>query len=192
MNVRVSATKASDVSLKTRLIEPAKHLVEFFAQNEPNHRHGKLPKLHWLAEDMTENLCRLGIGQLASRNLQLQSDELFGTLKSQSRDGADILRSDGLVRFVGADGIHQLPFQDSDFNLIDVVVLHERSGPEYCGWQAELANMLLDLPLALPMIDARVPLRPAHGTVDEVFHTSFPGGLHQVLALATSRFAPTD
>jgi hypothetical protein len=49
MHLGVPAAKASDVSLKARLIEPAKHLVELLAKNEPNHRHGKLPKLHWLA-----------------------------------------------------------------------------------------------------------------------------------------------
>jgi hypothetical protein len=32
------------------------------------------------------------------------------------------------------------------------------------------------------MIDARVPLCPAHGTVDEVFHSGFLGCLRQVLA----------
>src|SRR6516164_2807964 len=188
MHLGVPATKATDVSLKARRIEPAKHLVELFAQNEPNHWHGKFPKLHWLAKDTTENLRSLGVGQLASCNLQFQSDEAFGALKSQGRKGPDILRGDGLVRFVGPDRVHQLPFQDSDFNLVDVVVLHKSSRPEYCGWQAELANMLLNLPLALPMIDARVPLCPTHGTVDEVFHTGFLGGLRQVLALVDFTF----
>src|SRR5262245_47890032 len=183
MNLGVSATKAGDVSLKARFIEPAEHLVELFAQEKAHHRQRKLLEFHRLAQNPTEDLGGLGIGQLASCNLQLQSDELFGALKSQGRESPDILRSDGLVRFVGANGIHQLPFQDSDFNLIDVVVLHESSRPEYCGWQAELAYMLLNLPLALPMIDARVPLCPTHGTVDEVFHTGFLGCLRQVFAL---------
>jgi hypothetical protein len=49
MHLGVTEAKASDVSLKARLIEPAKHLVELLAKNEPNHRYGKLPKLHWLA-----------------------------------------------------------------------------------------------------------------------------------------------
>ena len=74
MHLGVPATKASDVRLKARRIEPAKHLVELFAQNEPNHWHGKFPKLHWLAKDTTENLRSLGVSQLASCNLQFQQE----------------------------------------------------------------------------------------------------------------------
>src|SRR5262245_10852785 len=102
MNLRVPATKLSDVRLIPRIIEPAEHLVEFFAEKEPHHRHGKPLKLHGLAKNTAENLSGLKIGQLASGNLQVHSDKLFGALESQGHKGANIVSGDGLIGFISA------------------------------------------------------------------------------------------
>src|SRR5712692_6592492 len=106
MNLRVLATKARNVSLEALVIEPAEHLIELLAQNESNDRHGKLFKLHWLSQDTAENFRGLGIGQLASGNLQFESDEIFGALESQGYEGTDIVGCDCLIRLVSTDGIH--------------------------------------------------------------------------------------
>src|SRR5215510_10510165 len=183
MNLGIAATKLSDVRLITRIIEPAEHLVELFAEKEPHHRHGKPLKLHRLAENTTENLSGLGICQLASGNLQVHSDEFFGALESQSHKGANIVSSDGLIGFISADRVDQLAFQNPDFNFLDVVGFHEGNRPKDCRRQTEFANILLNLPLTLPMIDAGAPLRSAHGTVDKMLHTGLLCRLRQVLAL---------
>jgi hypothetical protein len=44
--------------------------------------------------------------------------------------------------------------------------------------------MLLDHPLALPVVDARTPLGSTAGIVDEVVDPDLPGCFRQVLALA--------
>ena len=181
MYLGVSAAKVAYVRLKTLLIEPAEHLIEFLAQQEANRQHGKLLKLDWPVEDTTKDLGSFEIGKLASCDLKFESDELFRALKSQSREGSDIFRSNCLIRLVSTDGVHQLTFQDSNFNLVDVIVLHETGRPEYRCRQAELTNMLLNFPIALPMIDAGVPLCPANRTVDKMFYTGFFGSLREVL-----------
>src|SRR5262249_50430122 len=58
-----------------------------------------------------------------------------------------------------------------DFNLSNVIILHESGGSENRFWQAGVSNILLDLPFTLPMIDARVPLGAAHRAVDKGIHT---------------------
>src|SRR2546430_9008852 len=108
MHLGVAATQILDVRLESFLIEPAVHLIIFFAQNTLNHRHGKLLKLYWLAKDTTEDFGSLGIGQFASCNLQGLSDELVGAIKRQGHKGADIVDSDCLIWLVGPDGVREL------------------------------------------------------------------------------------
>jgi hypothetical protein len=109
MNLGVPPAKLGDIGLKTRRIEPVKHLVELLTQKESNDGHGQFPKLHRLAHNPAENFRRLRIGQLAPGNLQLQADESFRTLKSQCHKGADIIGGDRLIRLVGADGPSACP-----------------------------------------------------------------------------------
>src|SRR5215510_6565935 len=105
MNLGIAPTKLSDVRLITRIIEPAEHLVKLSAEKEPHHRHRQPLKLHRLAKNTAENLSGLRIGQLASGNLQLHSDELFGALESQRHKGPYIVSSDGLIGFISADRV---------------------------------------------------------------------------------------
>src|SRR6202011_5189447 len=70
----------------------------------------------------------------------------------------------------------------------NMVSFHERSRPENGGGQGNFANVLFDLPLALPMRDAGVPLSPTHGTVDKVLHSRLLGNVGQVLALLNLTF----
>ena len=113
MHLGVAATQFRDVRLEPFLIEPAVHLIVLFAQDASNHRHGKLLKLDRLAQDTTEDFSSLGIGQLASCNLQYLSDELCGAIKRQGYKGADIVDSDCLLRLVGTDGVRELALQQA-------------------------------------------------------------------------------
>src|ERR1700747_2761398 len=107
MDFGVPTTKVGDVCLVALLVEPAEHRVELFAQNEAHDGQRKLAKFNWLAHHLAENLRGLEIRQLAAGNLQFEAEEVFGTIKSQSHKGSDIVRSDGLIRLVGADGVGQ-------------------------------------------------------------------------------------
>ena len=80
-------------------------------------------------------------------------------------------------------GVPQFARQDSDFDLVNLVVLHESSRPENRCRQTKFPNVLLNFPLALPMIDAGVALSSSDGTVDKMFYPSFLCGLAQVFAL---------
>src|SRR5262245_62249449 len=115
MNLGIATTKISDIRLITRFIEPTEHLVELFAEKEPHHWQRQLLELYSLTKNAAENLNGLKICQLASGNLQVHSDELFGALESQGHEGADIVSSDGLIGFVSSDRIDQLAFQNPDF-----------------------------------------------------------------------------
>src|SRR5262249_34861774 len=150
MNFGVEAPQTGDVGLEARLVEPAKHLVELPAQEEPHEQHRQFPEVHRPAEDTTEDLRRLRISQLATGNLEFESDEVFWALKSQGGKGANVGGGDRLVWLVGADGVHKLPLQNADFNLIDVIILHKGGRSEDRCRQTEFANVLLDLPLAVP------------------------------------------
>ena len=111
MHLGVPAAKVSYVRLKTFRIKPAEHPIEFFAQNQPDHRLGKLLELNRLPEHATEDLRSFGIGKLATGNLQIESDEFFRALKSQGRESADIVGCDCLIKLVGTDGVISLPFK---------------------------------------------------------------------------------
>jgi hypothetical protein len=114
----IIAAETRDISLKAGLIEPAEHQIKLFAQNEPDERQGELLEFHWLVQNSAKNLGGLGIRQLASRNLKLPSDEFFGALESKGRKSSNIVGCDRLVGLVRADGVSQLAFEDSDFDLI--------------------------------------------------------------------------
>lgn len=79
--------------------------------------------------------------------------------------------------------VHELAFQQRDLDLVDVIVVHERSRPEHGCRQAELADVLFDLPFTLPVVDAGIALRAAHGAVHEVFNAGLLSGIRQVLSL---------
>ena len=176
-------TKLSDVSLEAFSVEPAKHLIKLLAKEEADHRHGDPPKPDRLPQDPAEDSSRLGVGQLAPGELELQPQKALRRVKGQRGEGADVVGGDSLVGLVGADRIHEFALQDSYFHLVDVVILHEGSRPEDGGGQAERANVLLDLPLAIPVVDAGIPFRPADGAVDKMLYPPFLGCIRQVLAL---------
>src|SRR5439155_10345586 len=121
----VSATKLGNVCLEAGLVEPAEHLVELFAQHEPNEQHWQLAKPHRFAQNAAENLGGFGIGQRAAGDLQLQADELARSLKGQGRKSADVVSGNRLIGLVSPDRIEQLAFENADFDLVDVVVLHK-------------------------------------------------------------------
>ena len=116
LNLGVFAPRFQDVCLEARLVEPAEHLVELLAEEKANHRHGELLEFHGLAQNSTEDL--------------LRSDELFGAVECQRYKRADVVAGDGLIGFVCANGIHELAFQNPEFDLVDVVVLHQGRGPD--------------------------------------------------------------
>src|SRR5215831_3114460 len=130
MDLGVSATEFGDVSLESRCIKPAKHLVELPAEDKPDQRERQLPESHRLAEYPTEHFGGFAIRQLAPCNFQFKADEISRALKRQRRKCADVVGSDRLIRFVGANGVQELALQDSDFHLVDVIVFHERNRPE--------------------------------------------------------------
>src|SRR5262249_30856655 len=96
---------------------------------------------------------------------------------------ADVVRCDGLVRLISSNRISELPLEDSDLDCINVVVLHKRSGPQEGGWKPELTNVVLDLPLGLPMADAGVSFRSSHRRIDEMRIPSPAAGVRHILAL---------
>src|SRR6266567_2841575 len=100
LNLGVFAPQFRDVCLEARLVEPAEHLVELLAEEKANHRHGELLEFHGLAQNSTEDLGGFGIGQLASGDFQLRSDELFGAVECQRYKRADVVAGEGLIGFV--------------------------------------------------------------------------------------------
>ena len=154
VDLRVISPKPPYVRLEAFRIKPAKHLVELLSQQKPHKRHGQLLELDWLAEHAAENLRCLDVGQLAACNLQFQADEILRALESQRDKGADIVGGDRLVRFISTDRVHELPLQNPDLYLINVVILHERCRPNHGRAQPEFADVLFDLPFALKMINA--------------------------------------
>ena len=53
---RVIAPQLRDVRPETIGVEPVEHLVEFLAENQPDHRHGQLLEPDRFSEDTAENL----------------------------------------------------------------------------------------------------------------------------------------
>ena len=127
----VAPAQAFDVGLEACLIEPAKHLIKLLSQHEANDRKWYSLKFHFLSEHATKDLGRLGIRQLAACDLDLCPDELLRALKRERDEGSDIIDGNRLICFIGSDRIGELSLQNSNFDLIYVVILHECSWPEY-------------------------------------------------------------
>src|SRR5215472_4703701 len=177
MNFRIATSEASDIRLVALLVEPTEHCIELSSQNETDDGQRESPKSYGLAQDPAENLRGFEIRQFAARDLQLPPHEVIGTLKGQSYKSSDVVRGDGLIRLVTTDRVRQPAFEDSDFYFKNVVRLHERSRPENRGGQGELANVLFDLPFALPVGDAGVAFSTSHRAEDKVLHARVLGGL---------------
>src|SRR6516162_6491197 len=141
MNFGVEATQSVNICLEARFVEPAEHLVKLPAQKEPDKQHGHFPETHRPSEDTTKNLRRFRIGQFATSNLEFESDEILGALKGQGGKSANVSGGDRLVGLVGPDGVEQLSLQNADFNLSNVIILHEGRGSENRGRQTEFANV---------------------------------------------------
>jgi hypothetical protein len=62
-------------------------------------------------------------------------------------EGAAVVSRDCLKRFVTANRIRQFSFKNSDFDRCNIIVLHERRRPKDGDWQAQLANVVLNLPI---------------------------------------------
>src|SRR6516162_1859356 len=77
MNFWVRPAKAGDISLITSFVEPSEHHIKLFPQDESNDGQGKFSKFHGLPKDVTKDLRRLKVGQLASGYLEFLSYE-FG------------------------------------------------------------------------------------------------------------------
>src|SRR5262249_28303501 len=116
-------------------------------------------------------------------DFQLCANELLRPLKGERDKRSDVVSSDGLIGLVSADRIQELAFQDSNFDLIDVVVLHERCGAHHGSRKPQLPNVLLDLPLALPMVDTGVTLGSTDRTVYKVRYARLFCGISEILAL---------
>ena len=56
-------------------------------------------------QDFAKHFCRLQVGQLAAGDFQFEAHEVLRPLESQRDESADVIRSDRLVRLVGAHGI---------------------------------------------------------------------------------------
>src|ERR1700746_2530870 len=104
MNFRVAAAKAGDICLVALFVETAEHEKELFAGKEAPQGEGEPPQFYGLAHDPAEDSRRFKIRKLAAGNLQLQPEEVFGTLESQGHKGSNIVRGDGLVRLFGRGG----------------------------------------------------------------------------------------
>src|SRR6266446_37751 len=191
VNFGIRPAKTGDVRLISSFIEPTEHGVKLSAQNDADEGQGKFLKLHRLAQHAAEDLGGLRVGQLAAGDLQFFSDELSWPLECQSNERSDVVRRNGLVWLVTADGVHEFPFQKADFHLVDVVRLHESDGPDHGGRQTQASNVFFDFPLALPVRNAGVALRSANRTVDKVFDTNFFAASATFLPCWTSRRAPT-
>src|SRR5262245_20632392 len=188
MDLRKPAAKIGNVGLEPRLIEPIEHLVKLAAENDPHHQHRQPLELDWFTEYAAEDVGRLRIGQLASCNLQFLSEQRVRMFKSQRYERSDVVGSNRLIRLVVPDGVHQLAFQNPDFDLLDVIILHEGRGPQDGRRQIQAAYVLLDFPFRLPMVDSRVAFGPSHGTVDKMLEARLLRGVGQVLPLL--HFAP--
>jgi len=55
MNFWVRPAKAGDISLITSLVEPSKHHVKLFSQDQSNEGQGKLLKFHGLPKDAAKD-----------------------------------------------------------------------------------------------------------------------------------------
>src|SRR5215813_10615967 len=79
--------------------------------------------------------------------------------------------------------MHELTLENSYLERLAVVALHERHRPQHRRTQPQLADVFLNFPLALPMVDAGVPLCSSNGAVYEVLDPSLLGGLREILPL---------
>ena len=127
MDFRIAPAETFDISLESGLIEPAKQLVELLPEEKTDERKRQFLKFHFFAEDAAKDLGRLGIGELATGDIKLLADKFLGTLEGER---ANVVGGDRLIRFTGADRIHELTLQNPDLNLVDVVVFHESSRPK--------------------------------------------------------------
>jgi hypothetical protein len=170
------------------MIEPVEHLVEFLSEDDADDRKRQSPEFYRLTEHATEDLRRFAIGQLAAGNLERLSDEIPWTLKGERGERSDVIGGDRLKWLLGTNRVHQLAPQNPDLDLIDVVVFHEGRGPQNCRRETQPPNVLLNLPLALPMVDPGIALGAADRAVDEVRDAGLFRCVGQVLALL--HFAP--
>src|SRR5579859_5775450 len=120
--------------MKRRFIKPAKHFVKFLAENQADDGKREFLEFHRFPKYSAEDFRRLNISKIAPRNLQFQSDEILRSLECQGSECADVVHRDGLVRFIASNRIGQLSLEDSDFDGIDIIVLHERRRAKHGGW----------------------------------------------------------
>jgi hypothetical protein len=185
MDFRIAPAKSLYVSLKSGMIEPMEHLVKLFPENEADDRERQPSKFHFLSEHAAKDIGRLRIGELTAGDLKRLTDEFLGTRERECNERPNVIAGD---RLIGPDRIHEFALQNPDLDLVDVVVLHECSRSKDGRWKRELANVLLDLPLALPVINAGIAFGAADRTVDEMCDAGLFCSVGQVLAL--QHFAP--
>ena len=161
MDFGKTAFQSRNVSLKSRFVEPTKHLVEFLPKNQTDHRQRKLSKFNPLSQDATEDFRGLNIGEVASCDFQFQADEIIWAIKCERSESADVVNRDRLIRLITANRIGQFPFENSDLDRRNIIVLHERCRPKDSCREAKLADVVLDFPLGFPMGDPGVPFRSA-------------------------------
>src|SRR5262249_47707813 len=183
MDFRIVPAKLTNVRLEPIRIEPAEHLIKLLPQHQTNHRHRKLLKFYRFPKHAAKNCSSLRVRKLATRNLQIQTDEIIGPIKGKSSERSNVIRSNRLIGLVCADWIHKLPFQNSDFDLLNIVVFHESGWSKHRCRQSELADVLLDFPFAFPVIDARIPLGATNRRIDEMFYPGSSRCVGQVFPL---------
>src|SRR6516165_6954753 len=162
MDLRIRSAQTRNIRLVSSFIEPSEHRVKLLPQQQANDGKGNSLELYRLAQYAAENLRSLYVCQLASGNLQRLSNELARALERQGHERSNVIGRNRLVWLVSTDGICQLALQDSDFHLVDVVSLHECNWSDYRCRQPQMADVVLDFPLALPMRDLGITFRSAH------------------------------
>src|SRR3974377_2124934 len=110
MKRRVAHAKARDVCREAGFAKPAEHLVKLWAHKEPNDGHGKSAELDRPAEDTAKHFSGFEIVQFAPRDLQLSPNKFRGAVECQCHKGPDVIGCNGLVRFIAAQRISELPF----------------------------------------------------------------------------------
>src|SRR5215469_5027438 len=106
-NLRIFPSKLRNIRLEPFGVEPVKHLVEFFTQEQSHDRHRKLLEFDRSVENATEDFCRFDIRKFASRDLQFHTHEFLRTLKCQRYKAADVIGGNGLIWLVASNGIGQ-------------------------------------------------------------------------------------
>src|SRR5438034_639308 len=154
-------TEGRDVGVEAASVEPAEHLEVLAAEHDPHDRHRQPSIPDPVAEHAGEDLGRVAVGERAAGDLELDAEEVLRPREGGRHELADVVTGDRLVGHVAADRVDQPALEDRLLDERDVVVVHERGRAQDGGGKVERADVLLDPPLGLPVVDARPPFGAA-------------------------------